>query len=131
MGEWLAVAAGGALGALARWLLAGAVQSRAVAAAAPHAPLPWGTLAVNVLGALLVGALAGSGIGSARPAAWRLFLVTGFAGGFTTYSAFNHELIELLQAGAWPRAALYAGATLAAALAGGFAGVALARAFAR
>jgi CrcB protein len=114
MRDWLCVAAGGAAGSLVRHWIGGLV--------------PWGTLAVNVTGSLLVGVCFGLGIGDARWQTLRLLLVTGFAGGFTTYSAFNQEVVDLMRAGAWPRAAGYAALTFVAALAGGAAGIAAARA---
>jgi len=113
MRDWVCVAAGGAAGSLLRWWVGGVVTR--------------GTLLVNVTGSLLVGLCFGLGIGQERWPTWRLLLVTGFAGGFTTYSAFNQELVELLRAGAWSRAAGYAALTFAGALAGGFAGLAAAR----
>lgn len=60
---------------------------------------PWGTLFVNLLGSLLIGALVGwFGL---RPAsdALRLGLITGVLGGFTTFSAFSMETVEMLRAG--------------------------------
>lgn len=77
---------GGGLGALARYGLSGLVQ---------RGPgFPWGTLAVNALGCLLIGAL------FERVAAdTRVFVVAGVLGGFTTFSAFGHETIELLRGG--------------------------------
>ena len=75
---WLAVAVGGALGALARWLV-----GEGVLAVAPFTTgFPWSTLLVNVVGCALIGLLAPL-VAGARP--WVAgFLVTGFLGGFTT-----------------------------------------------
>tara|TARA_B100000029_G_scaffold513456_1_gene613134 strand:+ start:693 stop:1070 length:378 start_codon:yes stop_codon:yes gene_type:complete len=94
MQHLLAVGLGGFLGAIARHLLGGYVQARA------DSSFPWGTLAVNVLGCLLIGALLG----------WiqareqfsdttRLFLVTGILGSLTTFSTFGHETIDLVRQG--------------------------------
>lgn len=118
--SWLLVAAGSAAGGLCRWLLAGALQRPGV---------PAGTLAVNVLGSLLVGWLAarvgdGQG-GSAAPA--RLLLVTGFCGGFTTFSAFTLETLRLAQDGRGARALGYVAASLALGLAAVAAGWMLGR----
>ena len=76
---------------------------------------PWGTLAVNVIGSVAIGVVAGIGRG------WpvRLFLIPGLLGGFTTFSAFSLET-GLLWQRAWWLAALY----VAASLGGGFAGFA-------
>jgi fluoride exporter len=89
---YLWAAAGGALGALGRWGLG---------AALPHAPWPWATLAVNLLGCFLVGALL-AGLAAHRPAAtWpRPFLGAGVLGGFTTYSAFTVEVVQAVDDGA-------------------------------
>lgn len=89
---WIAIAAGGAVGSLARF--SASLVARSIAPG-----WPWGTLFVNVLGSLLIGVLvAWFGL---RPAsdAVRLGLVTGVLGGFTTFSAFSIESIEMLRAG--------------------------------
>lgn len=93
MSQALAVAVGAALGALARWQVGLWLSPR-------HASLPWGTLAVNVVGGLLIGMAL---VLLARPdqALWRLALVTGFLGGLTTFSAFSAESLQLLQRGDW------------------------------
>lgn len=87
--EWVFVAAGGALGALLRGLL----DATAGAFPGPGArPLMWSTIAVNVLGALLLGAISAwfGRLEAVSPALARirLFLATGFCGAFTTYSTF-------------------------------------------
>jgi fluoride exporter len=92
MANVLVVGLGGFLGAALRHLLAGALNARVPA-------FPAGTLAVNVLGCFAIGALLGAL--DARPdahPAWRLFLAAGVLGGFTTFSAFGHETLELLRA---------------------------------
>ncbi len=95
------IAAGGALGAVLRWLLSTAVQSRA------HATFPFGTLAVNVLGCAALGALA-AWLHEGHPRVeLRLFLVVGVLGGFTTMSAFAWETASLADTGLSGRAALY------------------------
>ena len=75
------VAAGGALGSVVRYLVS------VLALEWLGAAFPWGTLAVNVIGSALIGVLAGLGVSGD----WRLFLVTGCMGGFTTFSAFSLE----------------------------------------
>ena len=104
----LLVGLGGFLGAIARyklggWLLHMTAQDR----------FPFGTFAVNLLGCLAVGILAGVAeryevIG---PEA-RLFLFTGLLGGFTTFSAFGLEAVFLIRRGDLGVAALYAGGTV-------------------
>lgn len=100
--NWIFVAAGGAAGSVCRWLLAGATQ---------RADFPSGTLLVNALGSLLVGWLAAK-LGDANGEA-RLLLVTGFCGGFTTFSAFTLETLRLAQDGRGARAFAYVVASLA------------------
>ena len=68
---------------------------------------PWGTLAINVSGSFLVAALYALLEGTAASPEWRVFLGIGFCGGYTTFSAFSYETIELLQDSEWNRALLY------------------------
>lgn len=88
---------------------------------------PWGTLAVNVSGCLLIGALSGiaDGRGAVTPAA-RAFLMIGVLGGFTTFSSFGYETLQLTRDGEVGRAlinvALNILVGLAAAWGGYFAG---------
>jgi fluoride exporter len=110
----LGIALGGACGALSRHAVGAAVQN----AADPAHGFPWGTLVVNLLGCLAIGALAGyDARGGTLPAGTRLALAVGFLGGFTTFSSFGLETIRLLQAGEGVRAALYVAATNAVGLA--------------
>ncbi len=85
------VGVGGAAGAIARYLLSGVVQERA------GGLFPWGTLTVNVLGCLVMGLLAGlaDARGFMTPGT-RALLVVGVLGGFTTFSAFGNETMNLL-----------------------------------
>ncbi len=94
--NWLAVAAGGALGAVLRWWMAGWVQRLAGGA------FPWGTLAVNALGSFLLGflfiwLLERSSAGELA----RLAITVGFLGAFTTFSTFSLESVRLMQEGAF------------------------------
>jgi len=98
--KWLAIALGGAAGSAARYAVGGWVQ------AAGGARFPWGTAAVNLLGCLLIGLLAEwLGERALLPAAWRLPLLVGFLGAFTTFSTFAWENLQLLEGGR-PGAAL-------------------------
>lgn len=100
---WLLIAAAGGVGAVSRFLLDGLVQQRS------GARFPVGTLAINVLGSLLLGWLASSPLVSAPVLA---VLGTGFCGGFTTFSTASVEAVRLA---ARPRAAVgYAALTLVA-----------------
>lgn len=109
------VCAGASLGALLRWLLAGRFN--------PMLPLlPPGTLAANLIGGYLVGVAVALFVAlpDVSPQ-WRLFVVTGFLGGLTTFSTFSAEVVTQLQQGR-PGWAL---ATAALHLAGSFALTAL------
>ena len=90
------VGAGGFLGAAGRFLLSGWIGARVE-------QFPTGTLAVNVIGSLAIGFLAGALAGRVvTGAAIRLLVMAGFLGAFTTFSAFSYESIQLWQAGRWP-----------------------------
>jgi fluoride exporter len=99
---WLAVAAGGALGSLARFWLAAAMT----ALTGPR--FPWGTLLINVLGSFVIGLIAALTLTPERVGMHpdlRIFLMVGVCGGFTTFSAFSLQTLELLQTGdGWPAA---------------------------
>jgi len=73
---------------------------------------PWGTLAVNLLGGLAMGLLAGILLRVEGGEHSRLFLAVGILGGFTTFSAFSLETYNMLQTGAWANAAGYVAASV-------------------
>jgi len=92
MTQYLLVAAGAAIGGVARYLITGLVHQ------ALGASFPYGTLAVNVVGCFLVGASMTafeSRLGA--PPEARIFLVVGILGGLTTFSAFGYETLALLR----------------------------------
>ena len=92
------------------------------------AGLPYGTLIVNVVGSLLMGLLAGYFIARMGiPQHVRLFLTTGVLGGFTTFSAFSLEIVNLAERGALGLAAVYAGVSVVVGIAGLFAGLVIMR----
>lgn len=68
---------------------------------------PWATFAVNVIGCLLIGLLTGIASSGHLPAQWKLVLVTGFCGGFTTFSSFSKEALMMLQLGNYWNFAFY------------------------
>ena len=105
--SWFLIAAGGGAGAVARYLVPQYVPGRW--------PLAWpvGTGAVNALGCLLAGLFLGLLERHSLGAAWRLLLITGVCGGFTTFSAFALENVALLREGHVGLAALYAGGSVA------------------
>jgi CrcB protein len=88
----LLVGLGGGIGSIARYLC-----HRGIAAVFLH-PFPWGTLVVNITGCLLIGIFFGLHFKTAGATEnWKLFLMTGLCGGFTTFSAFTLEGIGLLK----------------------------------
>ena len=94
-GGMAAVGIGAAIGAWARWLL-----SVWMNALVPQLPL--GTLAANLVGGFFAGfALEFFRVGAALPPEWRLFAVTGFLGGLTTFSTFSAESLSLVSSGQW------------------------------
>ena len=101
MSAYLWVGLGGFIGSVARyavavWLAPGEIER-----------FPWGTFAVNCVGCLLIGVLAGVFARTPAPDAARLFLITGVLGGFTTFSAFGLESVSLLRRGDLGIALLY------------------------
>ncbi|MFN2625759.1 MAG: fluoride efflux transporter CrcB [Mycobacteriales bacterium] len=91
---WVGLVAAGAVGAPARYLLDAAVQGRTDGA------FPWGTLAINASGSLVLGFVTGLGLYHALPAAPRLVIGTGFCGAYTTFSTFTFETVRLAEGGA-------------------------------
>jgi len=89
----LVIGAGGFIGATCRYVLSQFIQSKFLSA------FPIGTLTVNIIGCLLVGLIFGLSERANIPSEWRLFLVTGLIGGFTTFSAFSIESVALLRDG--------------------------------
>lgn len=114
----LGVALGGAAGSVARYVVSTMVR------AAPGA-FPLGTLVVNLLGSLLIGAAAAW---AERGVPWvRPWVMTGFLGGFTTFSAFSLENLRLLRDGHPGTALAYALVSVGAGILLAFAGYSLAR----
>lgn len=125
----LAIFVGGGLGSVARYLMQGLVQERAAAARGWAALFPWGTLAVNLTGCLVIGLLAGlfEQRWLAAPTL-RTFLLIGVLGGFTTFSTFGFETFELARGGGLVLALGNAAASVLLGVAGVALGAALARA---
>ena len=117
-----AVAAGGALGSACRYLVGANIQGRS----APGFPVA--TLAINVAGSFLLGLiLQGALEGTTMSPGMRLFLATGFCGGFTTFSTFSHETLRLVEDGEYVPAAGYVAASVVLSLVAAMGGVVLAR----
>jgi CrcB protein len=100
--DFLLVGIGGFLGANARFFISGWIAERI------GATLPWNTFIINLTGSFVIGFLltAFTERFLLEPA-WRLFLVVGFLGGYTTFSSYAWEGFRLLEDGAWQWAAAY------------------------
>jgi CrcB protein len=123
MMKFLLVFAGGGAGAVARYLTG-------IAAFKAFGPgWPYGTFAVNVIGGVAMGMLVGwLGLrGGADQERWRLLLGVGVLGGFTTFSSFSLETINLIDDKGWAEASAYAIASVVMAVGGVMAGRLLAR----
>lgn len=101
MTQWLAIAAGGALGSVLRYGVSSWIYDRT------GSGFPWGTLTVNFIGSLLIGFLYVVLLErSAADPLWRAGLIVGVLGGFTTFSAFSMETMNLITGGEIGRALL-------------------------
>jgi CrcB protein len=98
----LVVMVGGALGTLARYVVSMLMSP-------VSRELPWGTILINLSGSFLIGFFGTLTLASGRypaPENLRLFVMVGFCGGFTTFSAFSLQTLDLLRSGAFGRAAI-------------------------
>ncbi len=111
----IAVALGGALGAVARYLIA-------LAMAGQVRQFPFNTLLANVLGCLLIGVFSSTPIVASRGEALRLFLTVGLLGGFTTFSAFGLETHTMIRESRFGSAAAYVALSLVLGIAAVFLG---------
>lgn len=91
---WILIFVGGGIGSLCRYLVSRSINSSVVSG------FPYGTFLVNITGCFLIGFFvfyftdARFGVTSLQ---WRLFLVTGICGGYTTFSAFSYENVQLFE----------------------------------
>ncbi|MGE0875777.1 MAG: fluoride efflux transporter CrcB [Burkholderiales bacterium] len=114
----LAVAAGGALGSVARYMV-GVASTRAFGLA-----FPWGTLIVNIAGAFLIGVLIELfALKAELPQEVRVFLTVGLCGGFTTFSTFSLDAWVMIERGEWWQAAAYVSASVLLSIGGLAAGL--------
>lgn len=111
---WIAL--GGAAGSVLRYLIGGVVQRAA------GLSFPSGTLTVNVIGGLIIGALTQHYMNTQTSPAMRTALITGFCGGFTTFSAFSIETVGLLEGGEYAKATAYIVLSVTLSIAAAFAG---------
>ena len=93
---------GGAIGSVSRYLVQVAFDKYV------SVDFPFGTMLVNITGCFLIGLLYGfcqrNGWVSLE---WRLFLITGLCGGYTTFSSYSYEAIALIRQGSYPQFLLY------------------------
>ena len=115
----LVVGVAGAIGAVARYLLDGAVQDRTAGL------FPLGTLAVNVLGSLILGFLAGYVLGHAGGGTAKTIVGTGFCGALTTWSTASWETLRLAEEGATTTAVTFTLVNLVASFAAAAVGIAV------
>ena len=110
-----AVFIGGGLGSLARWAVSGLIATRLTGT------FPWGTFLVNITGCFAIGLFATLTAPQGRwagPVTVQQFLLVGICGGYTTFSAFSLQSLQLLQSGEWMKALAYTVASVLLCLAG-------------
>ena len=122
--NFLLVMIGGALGSAGRYGV-GLLTGRWLGPG-----YPWGTLAVNLIGGLLMGLLAGALARTGGSEHSRLLLAVGVLGGFTTFSAFSLDAALMIETGAWAKALVYVLASVTGSILALFAGLYLVRAVA-
>src|SRR3569623_2189271 len=122
--NFLLVMAGGAIGSVGRY----GVGMLTLRALGPH--YPWGTLAVNLIGGFLMGALAGLLARTGGSEHTRLLIGVGVLGGFTTFSAFSLDTVTMIERGQWGVAVGYALISVIASVIALFGGLWLVRALA-
>lgn len=118
MSKYFVVMLGGAIGAVSRFII-GSLVSRFY-----PSPFPFGTFLINITGSFLIGVL--MTVFQNRPALhmnWRLFLVTGILGGYTTFSSFEWEALTSLRNGTETIGFLYIGLSVVLGLAGAWFGL--------
>ena len=116
---WLAVALGGAMGAMGRAIVEAALTT--------GAGFPWQTFAANVIGSVAIGLIWAALERADAAPLWGGFLITGVLGGFTTFSAFSLETLLLFGQGAWQTAIWYVALSVLSCVVGTGLGVGLIR----
>lgn len=122
MSLWIGVAVGGALGVLSRYGVDRLIELRT------DSSFPWSTFAINASGCLLVGFLVAALVDRRSAPDWlRAALVVGFCGGYTTFSTFAQETVDLLETRAAAVAAVSVAANVAVGMLAVLAGARIAR----
>src|SRR5207249_4999885 len=91
MSKYLLIALGGAIGALARFLLGGMIGGYFTSS------FPWGTFMVNITGCFIIGFFLTLNEQITLDPHWRLAIAVGFVGAYTTFSTFEYETLKLLE----------------------------------
>lgn len=115
----LAIGAGSFIGGTIRYLLSQYIQNKFLST------FPYGTLGVNILGCFLIGLVFGLSDRGNINQEWRLFLATGVMGGFTTFSAFSNETVNMLRDGQFGYASIYVFSSVLFGLAAAFIGISI------
>jgi fluoride exporter len=119
----LAIGIGSCIGGIFRYLLSQFIQNKFLSA------FPFGTMSVNIIGCFLIGFIFGLSERGNFTMEWRLFLVTGFLGGFTTFSSFSNETVALLRDGQIWHAFIYITCSVVIGLLATFTGISLIKFF--
>jgi CrcB protein len=121
--KYLLIAAGGALGSMARYWVGSTIASRV------GIKFPYGTLVVNITACIVIGfTLTYMGKRADLDPAWRFLVAVGFIGAYSTFSTYEWETLSTLRSGAFLLAALYAVGSLILGLTATWCGAALAEA---
>mgnify|MGYP000892693740 FL=1 len=119
--NFLLVALGGATGSMLRYGMSLLIQNR---------QFPLSTFIINIIGSCIIGAVIAYGIKNEEfNINWKLFLATGICGGFTTFSAFSIENLQLLQSGKYLLTSFYITASVFTGIAAAFLGFKLSQTF--
>ena len=123
MQKYLLIAAGGALGSIARYWVGSTIAGRM------GTKFPYGTFAINITACVIIGfSLTYLGKRAGLSPAWRFFIPVGFIGAYSTFSTYEWETLSTLRSGAFALAALYALGSLVVGLAATWGGALLAEA---
>lgn len=116
---YLLAGAGSFIGGILRFAISHFFATRHAAA------FPYHTLGINVLGSFIIGIIAAAALRGTITEDWKVFAAVGICGGFTTFSAFSLEMLDLLRSGSTGAALIYAAASLLLGPAAAFAGFSL------
>ena len=116
MAYYLCVFVGGGLGSIARYGLGQWMSSSRL-------QLPWATFSANLISCFILGMLVAAGMKGRLQGHLAVFLMAGFCGGFSTFSTFTNETLQLLLGGQWLKAAIYTGLSVSACLLSLYAGL--------